>query len=59
MEEEIIYLDYAVTCETVGCANGLITIPVQAPQENPYFICGVCSQQITNHIIIDNKTEVI
>ena len=59
MENEIIYIDYAVTCETVGCANGLITIPVQAPQENPHFICGVCSQQITNYTTIDNTTEAV
>lgn len=53
MEDEIAIIDYAVMCETPDCSNGMITIPVQAPKDNPYFICGVCSQKITNYTIID------
>lgn len=59
MDEEIVFIDYAVTCETFGCGNAGFTIPVQAPQVDPYFICGVCNQQITNYAIIDTTTEVI
>lgn len=54
MNEEISFIDYAVTCETVGCGNGMIAIPVQAPEVNPYFICGACNEQITNYTTIDN-----
>ena len=59
MEEELVFIAYLVTCETAGCGNGMIPIPVQAPEINPYFICGVCNQQITNYSIIDNTNEVI
>lgn len=39
---------YTVTCTTAGCGNGGIPIDVQAPSENPNFICGVCMQPITS-----------
>lgn len=53
MDEEITFNDYVVTCETAGCGNGMIPIPVKAPADNPYFVCGVCNQQITNYTIIE------
>jgi hypothetical protein len=46
--EEIEFKDYAVTCETPGCENQMITIEIAAPAENPYFICGACGHQITD-----------
>lgn len=53
--DEIQFTEYVVTCETNGCENGQIPIPVQAPVENPYFICGVCTMQITNFVLTENK----
>jgi hypothetical protein len=46
--DEIEYKEYTVTCETSDCGNSGYAITMQAPVENPNFICGVCRQQITN-----------
>jgi len=47
--DEIQFQNYIVTCETSGCENAMITIEIPAPIENPYFICGVCNNQIINY----------
>jgi hypothetical protein len=46
--DEIEFKEYTVTCETSNCGNFGHAIPLQAPVENPNFICGVCKQPITN-----------
>ena len=37
---------YDVTCRTNDCENQNILIRVGGDAENPYIICGVCSQII-------------
>jgi len=46
--DEIDLSNYVVICKTTNCENGDYKIEVSAPTENPFFICGVCSNQITN-----------
>lgn len=41
------YKEYTVTCLTDGCGNYQIPITLEAPIENPLFMCGVCAQPIT------------
>lgn len=48
MENEILYSEYNVTCETENCGNFGFTIEVNAPAENPIIICGICSARITD-----------
>lgn len=47
-EDETPTASYVVTCETSGCGNEGVAIPITAPADNPYVVCGVCSQPITN-----------
>lgn len=42
------FKEYTVTCRTEGCGNGDIAIAVLAPIVDPSFMCGVCSQPITD-----------
>lgn len=46
--QEIPMAAYVVTCETEGCGNQGIAIPINAAVDDPYVVCGVCSNQITN-----------
>lgn len=46
--DEMQFAPYVVTCRVESCENGNIAIPIEAPAENPFFICGVCTQQITD-----------
>ena len=54
MDDEIVFVDYDVTCETAGCGNMMITITVRAPAENPYFVCGPCGLSISNVQLVEN-----
>ena len=42
------FVEYRVTCHTSECENCDLTIQIEAPAENPYFMCGACMQQITD-----------
>jgi hypothetical protein len=46
--DELATAPYVVTCETSGCGNEGHPIPITAPEDNPYVVCGVCGNQITN-----------
>ena len=48
MDNEIEFKEYTVTCKTVNCENKNIKIVLLAPTVDPFFICGVCGQTITN-----------
>lgn len=48
MEITIDVKDYEVVCKTKDCENGGIKIVVKASTVDPYIICGVCEQQITD-----------
>ena len=53
--EEIIFpamAQYNVICHTQNCHNAEAVINIAADAENPYVICGVCSQ------IIEDITKV-
>lgn len=52
--ENIIFANYKVICETLNCGNADVLINIEAPAENPNFICGVCAQPITNIEKVDN-----
>jgi hypothetical protein len=39
-----------LTCETPGCGNSQIPIPVEDPSE--ICACGVCGQLITNKLVV-------
>jgi hypothetical protein len=54
MENEILYSEYIVTCETENCGNSGFTIEVKAPADNPIIICGICSARITD---VSPKTD--
>lgn len=47
-DDEPAVANYVVTCETDGCGNAGHAIPITAPADNPYVVCGVCSQPISN-----------
>lgn len=47
--DEIIFSEmsqYDVTCHTDECENSEYTIRLSAAKNNPYVICGACSQII-------------
>jgi hypothetical protein len=46
--EELEFKEYTVTCHTLECGNGELAITLLAPVTDPYFICGVCGQVITD-----------
>ena len=46
--DELAMAYYLVTCETPSCGNSDHAINIPAPAVDPYFVCGVCGQQITN-----------
>jgi hypothetical protein len=46
--DEITFINYVVTCHTQDCGNSEITISIAAPSVDPYFVCGVCSKEITD-----------
>jgi hypothetical protein len=49
--EEILFpamAQYNVICHTEKCENAEAKINIAAGAENPYVICGVCEQQITD-----------
>lgn len=48
MDEEIEFSDYVVTCHTDDCINNNLAIPIPAPTINPFFVCGGCTNQITD-----------
>jgi hypothetical protein len=50
--DEILFADYVVTCRTGECGNEDISIPIKAPAEDPHFICGVCSKNITDITLV-------
>jgi hypothetical protein len=39
---------FDVICRTAECGNGQIAIKVDAYEENPTVMCGVCSTIITD-----------
>jgi hypothetical protein len=45
--------EYDVTCQTKDCENENILIRVSATAENPYIICGACSQVIENIVEVN------
>jgi hypothetical protein len=49
MSEELETKTWVLTCETEGCFNKDLGIELETSAE--YFICGVCSNQITNSTI--------
>ena len=51
---------YGLTCHTEGCQNCDILITMNAPSENPYFVCGPCCNEITDfyiHLEINEQIE--
>jgi hypothetical protein len=40
--------NYNVKCVTDNCENKNLKIEIFAPAENPFIICGGCSQEITD-----------
>lgn len=42
------YSNYTVTCHTIGCGNGEQPIDVSAPGTDPFVVCGVCEEPITD-----------
>lgn len=50
--DDITFSDYIVTCRNDGCENGNIPITVSAPSISASFICGPCSQPITDIISV-------
>ena len=48
MENEIVFAKFSVTCKTENCGNANIPIEVDAPEDNPIVICGVCALTITD-----------
>jgi hypothetical protein len=48
MESQFTFAKYEVVCRTENCANSNIALIVDALQDNPFVICGVCSIQITD-----------
>ena len=51
--DDIILANYVITCHTDNCGNGGQLISIQAPDVDPNFICGVCSQPISNVTKLD------
>ena len=50
--ENVEYTKYVVTCKTKDCGNFNIAIEIDAPVVEPQFLCGVCSQQIIDFVLI-------
>ena len=48
MENEVIFVKYNVTCKTENCLNSNVPIIVNAPEDGPFVICGVCAVKITD-----------
>ena len=40
--------DFLATCETQGCENETLQIPVKVLADAPSVICGACGLVITN-----------
>ena len=42
--------DAVVTCHTPGCSNAAVPITLVVPTDppDPFVVCGVCSQPITD-----------
>jgi hypothetical protein len=40
--------NFIVTCHSLGCINADIKIPMESESDNIMFICGPCSNLITD-----------
>ena len=48
-DDDLVFVSITATCHTDGCANADIPIVLSVPDgTNPFVVCGVCGQQITN-----------
>jgi len=48
--EELEYANFIVVCHTKDCLNAEMSIEAPSVKDNPQFMCGVCSQSITDVI---------
>lgn len=50
--DDVTFAEFDVTCHTAECENAEITIRVSAVVDAPYVVCGPCSIQIEDVILI-------
>lgn len=54
MDGEVEWVSAIVKCGTHGCGNAGIEIHVSVGKDDPYVVCGVCRNKITDIVLVSD-----